>query len=147
MINKVILVGYVGADPEIRALESGNKVARLRLATTERIYNKETKEATETTEWHNVTLWAGLAKVADKYVHKGSQLYIEGKLQTQEYTDKAGAKKSATHIIAREMKLLGGKSDGASNGAGKTYQQEPQAPMEPQTPLPPQGDVLDDLPF
>lgn len=150
MINKVILVGNVGADPEVRTLESGNKVARLRLATTERFYNKETKESTETTEWHTITLWSGLAEVCDKYVHKGSQLYIEGKLQTQEYTDKAGVKKYITQINARELKLLGGKpsdgtSNGASNGASKTYQQAPQPPME-QMPTPPQDDI-DDLPF
>lgn len=82
MVNKVILIGNVGMDPEVRALEGGAKVARLRIATTERIYNRQTQTATEHTEWHTVTLWRGLADVADRYVRKGSQVYIEGSLRT-----------------------------------------------------------------
>ena len=78
MINKVILVGNVGIDPEVRAIESGVKVARVRLATTERIFNRQTNESTEHTEWHTVILWRGLADVVDRFVRKGSQLYIEG---------------------------------------------------------------------
>ncbi len=78
MINKVILVGNVGIDPEVRTLESGVKVARVRLATTERIFNRQTNESTEHTEWHTVILWRGLADVVDRFVRKGSQLYIEG---------------------------------------------------------------------
>ena len=77
MINKVILIGNVGADPEVRALEGGVKVARLRIATTERIYNRQTQETKEHTEWHNVTLWRNLADVADRFIRKGSQVYIE----------------------------------------------------------------------
>ena len=76
MINKVILVGNVGIDPEVRAIESGVKVARVRLATTERIFNRQTNESTEHTEWHTVILWRGLADVVDRFVRKGSQLYI-----------------------------------------------------------------------
>ena len=83
MVNKVILVGNVGLDPEVRTTESGVKVARVRLATTERIYNRQTNENTELTEWHTITLWRGLADVVDRYVRKGSQLYIEGKLRTR----------------------------------------------------------------
>ena len=79
MINKVILVGNVGIDPEVRAIESGVKVARVRLATTERIFNRQTNESTEHTEWHTVILWRGLADVVDRFVRKGSQLYIEGR--------------------------------------------------------------------
>ena len=78
MINKVILVGNVGVDPEVRAMESGVKVARVRLATSERMYNRQTNETTEHTEWHTVTLWRGLAETVDRFVRKGSQLYIEG---------------------------------------------------------------------
>ena len=83
MINKVILVGNVGADPEVRTLESGVKTARVRLATTERIFNRQTQESTEHTEWHSITLWRGLADVVDKYVRKGSQIYVEGSLRTR----------------------------------------------------------------
>lgn len=149
MINKVILVGRVGADPEVRTLESGVKTARIRLATTERIYNKDTQLATEQTEWHSITLWRNLADVADRYVRKGSQLYIEGKLRTFEYSDKAGNKKYATEIVGQELKLLGTKpNEGASNGAGTSYQPEPQqpSPME-QMPTTAPADSIDDLPF
>ena len=90
MINKVILIGNVGADPEVRALEGGVKVARLRIATTERIYNRQTQETKEHTEWHNVTLWRNLADVADRFIRKGSQVYIEGSLRTRDWTDKDG---------------------------------------------------------
>lgn len=106
MINKVILVGNVGADPEIRTLESGVKVARIRLATTERVPNKDKSGYTDVTEWHNITLWRNLADVVDKYVRKGSQLYIEGKLRTREY-DKNNVKCYATEIVADELKMLG----------------------------------------
>ena len=107
MINKVILVGNVGLDPEVRALDSGVKVARVRLATTERYTDRQTNETKELTEWHTVTLWRNLADVVDKYVHKGSQLYIEGSLRTREWTDKDNQKRYATEIVATEMKLLG----------------------------------------
>ena len=107
MINKVILVGNVGADPEVRTLESGVKTARVRLATSERYYNRETQQTTEHTEWHTITLWRGLADVVDRYVRKGSQLYIEGRLRTREWTDKDNIKRYTTEILADEMKLLG----------------------------------------
>lgn len=106
MINKVILVGNVGADPEVRTLESDVKVAKIRLATTERVPNKDRNGYTDVTEWHNITLWRNLADVVDKYVRKGSQLYIEGKLRTREY-DKNGVKCYATEIVADELKMLG----------------------------------------
>lgn len=114
MINKVILVGNVGADPEVRALESGVKVARIRLATTERYTDRQTNETKEQTEWHTITLWRNLADVADKYVRKGSQLYIEGSLRTREWTDKDNQKRYTTEIVASELKLLGRRSDGQS---------------------------------
>lgn len=136
MINKVILVGNVGADPEVRALDGGAKVARIRLATTERIYNKEKNETKELTEWHNVTLWRGLAEVVDKYIRKGSQIYIEGKLRTREY-DKNGVKCYATEIVAEELKMLG-KREGVSQSAPAPAPAP--APVD-DFPLP------DDLPF
>jgi single-strand DNA-binding protein len=115
MINKVILVGNVGADPEVRALDGGAKVARIRLATTERIYNKEKNETKELTEWHSITLWRGLADVVDKYIRKGAQIYIEGKLRTREY-EKNGVRCYATEIVAEELKMLG-KREGVSQSA------------------------------
>ena len=104
MINKVILVGNVGIDPEVRAIESGVKVARVRLATTERIFNRQTNESTEHTEWHTVILWRGLADVVDRFVRKGSQLYIEGSLRTREWMDKENQKRYTTEIIASDMR-------------------------------------------
>lgn len=119
MINKVILVGNVGLDPEVRTLETGVKVARVRLATTERIFNRQTNETSEHTEWHTITLWRGLAEVVDKFVHKGSQIYIEGRLRSREW-ERDGQKHYATEIVADDMKLLGRRSD---NGAQEGYQQ------------------------
>jgi single-strand DNA-binding protein len=118
MINKVILVGYAGADPDVRTLENGTKMARLRVATTERIYNRQTQETKEITEWHNVVLWRQLADVVDKYVRKGSQVYIEGPLRANEWTDKQNVKHYGVDILANELKLLGRRSDGAQGGGG-----------------------------
>lgn len=167
MVNKVILVGNVGLDPEVRTLETGVKVARVRLATTERIFNRQTNETTEHTEWHTITLWRGLAEVVDKYVRKGSQLYIEGSLRTREW-ERDGVKHYATEIVADEMKLLGRRPEGAQQSGNQqqpyqgsqqpTYQasqqptyQAPQQPVyqaqpQPEVPIIPQEDP-DDLPF
>ena len=162
MVNKVILVGNVGLDPEVRTTESGVKVARVRLATTERIYNRQTNENTELTEWHTITLWRGLADVVDRYVRKGSQLYIEGRLRTREWTDKDNIKRYTTEIMADEMKLLGRRSDnqqGVAMSAQNSsqpqggYQQggysqpvQP-APQPVAAPIPAPQDDPDDLPF
>ncbi len=156
MVNKVILVGNVGADPEVRSLESGVKVARLRLATTERIFDRQNNETRELTEWHTVTLWRGLADVVDRYVRKGSQLYIEGAIRTREWTDKDNQKRYSTEIVANDMRLLGRRSDNMQQGAPQaqpqqTYQQpaaqQPAAqPQQPATPSVP-ADNPDDLPF
>lgn len=111
MVNKVFIIGNVGADPEIRTLESGIKTARLRVATTERTFNKEKNESVDHTEWHTISVWRGLADVVDRYVSKGSQLYIEGRLRTSEWTDKTGAKRYTTEILADNIKLLGGRGE------------------------------------
>ncbi|MBO7262571.1 MAG: single-stranded DNA-binding protein [Alistipes sp.] len=130
MINKVILLGNVGQDPEVRTLETGVKVARLRLATTERIFNRQTNESTEHTEWHSITLWRGLAEVADKYVRKGSQIYVEGRIRSREW-EKDGQRHFGFEIVADDMKLLGRRPEGAQQQGG--YQQpQYQAPAQPQ---------------
>jgi single-strand DNA-binding protein len=134
MINKVILVGNVGLDPEVRALESGVKVARVRLATTERYTDRQTNETKELTEWHTVTLWRGLADVVDKYVHKGSQLYVEGSLRTREWTDKDNQKRYTTEIVATEMKLLGRRMDGTQTPSTPGVVQDYAQPMQPAQP-------------
>lgn len=151
MVNKVILVGNVGLDPEVRTTESGVKVARVRLATTERIYDRQTNESKELTEWHTITLWRGLADVVDRYVKKGSQLYIEGRLRTREWTDKDNIKRYTTEILADEMKLLGRKSDSQQGGAPAPsgYSAPAQQPVQPTQPasIPQVNDDPDDLPF
>lgn len=164
MINKVILVGNVGMDPEVRTLETGVKVARVRLATTERLFNRQTNETTEHTEWHTVTLWRGLAEVADKYVRRGSQIYVEGSLRTREW-ERDGVKHYATEIVADEMKLLGRRQEGAAPQPAyqqaqqpsyqqtpqpayqrPAYQPQPEVQPQPQAPVLPAEDP-DDLPF
>lgn len=154
MINKVILVGNVGLDPDVRTTDSGIKVARLKVATTERQYNKQTNESRELTEWHTIILWRNLAEVTEKYVKKGSQLYIEGRLRTREWTDKDNIKRYSTEIIADEIKLLGRKSDAQAEQSAPAPQATPQkveAAVEAvqqalQTAIP--TDIpVDDLPF
>ncbi len=159
MINKVILVGNVGADPEVRALEGGSKVARIRLATTERIYNRQTQESRDHTEWHTVTVWRSLADVADKYIRKGSKLYIEGNLRTREWTDKDGNKRYSTEILGNELKMLDRRSDSASEGGyggGASAAPAPapapaaapqSAPAPQPTPVAAAVEDPDDLPF
>lgn len=151
MVNKVILVGNVGLDPEVRTTESGVKVARVRLATTERFYDRQTNEAKELTEWHTITLWRGLADVVDKYVRKGSQLYIEGRLRTREWTDKENIKRYATEIMADEMKLLGRRSDtpvqGGAPAMGQSAPQQSAYAQPAPSAIPAMQDDPDDLPF
>ena len=143
MINKVILVGRVGADPEVRTMgESGVKTARVRLATSEKYYNKQTNQSEELTEWHNITLWRNLADVADKYVRKGSLLYVEGTIHYRKWQGKDGVEHSMTDITATELKML--------NKVEVAEQAEPQyQPVEYPTTAPavePEM-VQDDLPF
>ena len=108
-INKVILVGHLGKDPEVRYLEGGVSVASFPLATSES-FNKEGRKI-EQTEWHNIVMWRGLADVADKYLQKGKLVYIEGKLRTRLFEDKSGIKKYTTEVVAENFTILGRKSD------------------------------------
>src|SRR6201992_2474706 len=117
-INKVILVGHLGKDPEVRYLEGGVSVASFPLATTE-TFNKDGRKV-EQTEWHNIVLWRSLADVAAKFLQKGKLVYIEGKLRTRSFEDKEGVKKYTTEIVAENFTLLGRKSDFDSEGAPKT---------------------------
>ena len=117
-VNKVILVGNVGKDPEVRYLESGTAVCNFPFATSETYKNREGERVT-TTEWHNIVLWRGLAEVAEKYVKKGQQLYIEGKIRTRSYDDKDGVKKYMTEIYGDNMVMLGRRSDDQSLGGNE----------------------------
>lgn len=108
-INKVILVGHLGKDPEVRHLDNGVSVATFPLATSE-TYTKDNKRI-EQTEWHNIVMWRGLAEIAEKYLHKGKLVYIEGKLRTRHFEDKEKVKKYLTEIVADNFTMLGRKTD------------------------------------
>ena len=114
-INKVILIGHLGADPETRAMPSGMTVANMRLATTESWKDKQSGEQQERTEWHNVALFGRLGEIAAEYLRKGSQVYIEGRLRTRKWQDKEGRDRYTTEIVANDMQMLGGRG-GASGG-------------------------------
>lgn len=112
-VNKVILIGNVGNDPEIRHLEGGTPVANFRLATSETYTNRNGERITQT-EWHNIVVWRGLAEVVEKYIKKGAQLFIEGKIRTRSWDDKDGNKRYTTEIVADTLQMLGKKSEGGS---------------------------------
>ncbi len=115
-VNKVIIIGNLGADPETRAMPSGSSVANLRIATTESWRDKQSGEQQERTEWHRVALFGRLAEVAGEYLRKGSQVYIEGSLRTRKWQDKQGNERYTTEIVANDMQMLGGR--GGAGGAG-----------------------------
>ena len=117
-INKVIIVGNLGADPETRYTGSGTAITSLRIATSEQWTDKQSGEKQERTEWHRVKLFGKLAEIAGEYLKKGRQVYIEGSLRTDKYTDKDGIERYSTDIIANEMQMLGGGGEGGSSGGG-----------------------------
>jgi single-strand DNA-binding protein len=117
-VNKVILVGTLGKDPETRYMPSGSAVTNLRIATNEQWKDKQTGEQQERTEWHSIAMFGRLAEIAAEYLRKGSQVYIEGKLRTRKWQDKEGKDRYSTEIVADEMQMLGGKGGGAGAGAG-----------------------------
>ncbi|WP_017460187.1 single-stranded DNA-binding protein [Dyella ginsengisoli] len=126
-INKVILVGNLGADPEVRYTGSGTAIATLSVATSESWTDKQSGEKQERTEWHRVKLFGRLAEIAGEYLKKGRQIYIEGSLRTDKYTDKQGVERYSTDIVASEMQMLGGGSEGGmGGGGGGGYQQRGQ---------------------
>ena len=140
-INKVILVGNVGKDPEVRYLENGVAVANFPFATSETYRNKSGEKVT-TTEWHNIVLWRGLAEVAEKYVKKGSQLYLEGRIKTRAWDDKEGNKRYTTEIVGDNMQMLGKKGD--SDPATSPPEEVSEGDIENTNGTP---EETDDLPF
>jgi single-strand DNA-binding protein len=116
-INKVILVGNLGADPETRAMPSGTTVANLRIATSESWRDKQSGEQQERTEWHRVVLFGRLGEIAAEYLKKGSQVYIEGSLRTRKWQDKQGTERYSTEIVGNDMQMLGGRGGGGGMGA------------------------------
>jgi len=151
-VNKVILVGRLGKDPEVRHLENGTPVASFSIATSESYKDRNSGERVEKTEWHNVVLWRGLAEVAEKYLHKGDQVYIEGKLQTRSW-EKEGVTRYSTDIVGNNMTMLGSKGQGGGeqNQSGEqssTPQQQPADQTANKEAVKAQNtEELDDLPF
>lgn len=151
-VNKVILLGNVGKDPEVRYLDTGIAVASFSLATSDRAYTLANgTQVPEKTEWHNLVLWRGLAETAEKYIHKGDKLYVEGKIRTRSYDDQAGVKRYVTEVFVDNMEMLTPKAAGQATG---TYSPTPQStPSTVQTqhtqadPAPVQDNLADDLPF
>ncbi len=143
-VNKVILVGNVGKDPEIRHLDSGVAVANFPLATSESYIAKNGDKVT-TTEWHNIVLWRGLAEVAEKYVTKGKQLYIEGRIRSRSYDDKDGIKRYVTEIYGDTMQMLGSRSDSQGQNSNGRNNQSESTTLESPDVSDQGGD--DDLPF
>ena len=165
-VNKVILMGNCGRDPEIRYLPSGQAVANVSVATSTRRKDKNTGESIEDTQWHRVTFYDRLAEIAGEYVKKGRPIYVEGRLKYGKYTDQSGVEKATVDIIATELQLLGGREgmggpSGGDDEGGGGYQQAPRraapppraaapsAPRQAPAPRPASGfdDMDDDIPF
>jgi single-strand DNA-binding protein len=140
-INKVILVGHLGADPETRYMPSGGAVTNVRLATSDSWKDKNTGEQQDRTEWHNVAFFGRLAEIAGEYLRKGSQVYVEGRLRTRKWQDRDGNDRYTTEIIANEMQMLGGRP-----GAGAPAKASSEAPA-PERMGPPDEEFDDDIPF
>ncbi len=148
-----MLIGNVGGDPNVRYLEGNAKVASFTLATTER-YKDRNGEQRENTEWHNIVAWRNTADIVENYVKKGTQLYIEGKIRTRNYTDQSGVKKYVTEIVADSIQLLGRRSDDAASAPvhsapSQTAAPAPAAAPKPvyEAPTPSVDEGQDDLPF
>lgn len=146
-VNKVILIGRLGRDPEVRYLPNGEAVANFSIATSEQ-WKDKTGAKQEKTEWHNITMYRRLAEIAGDYLKKGQEVYIEGKIQSRKYTGKDGIERVAYEIIASEMKMIGGKGD---SNVGEQVQGTENAPQpvkrEQATPKPQVDDLDDDVPF
>ena len=147
-VNKVILIGNCGRDPEVRYLPSGQAVANVSIATSSRRKDKNTGEMVEDTQWHRVTFYDRLAEIAGEYVKKGRPLYVEGRLKYGKYTDQAGVERNTVDIIATEMQLLGGR-EGGGMGGGEAPAPRSSAPAGGKAPAGKPGfdDLDDDIPF
>lgn len=160
-LNKVLLIGNCGKDPEVRYAPSGDAIANITLATTETWKDKQSGERREQTEWHRVVFFGRLAEIVGQYVKKGSQLYVEGRLQTRKWQDKDGQDRYTTEIRADEMKMLGGRNSGQEGDQAPQQRQQQSAPQQRQQQSAPQqrqqpvhagggggfGDFDDDIPF
>jgi single-strand DNA-binding protein len=147
-INKVILIGNLGVDPEVKYTPSGTAVTNISVATTESWKDKQSGERQEKTEWHRVVMFTRLAEIAGEYLRKGSQVYIEGRLQTRKWQDKNGQDRYTTEIVANDMQMLGGRGGGAgASGGSQDYGSAPQREPEPAAAQGGANDFDDDIPF
>jgi single-strand DNA-binding protein len=165
-VNKVIIVGNLGRDPEIRYMPSGDAIANIAVATSFKSKDRNTGEQKELTEWHRISFFGRLAEIVGQYLKKGSSVYVEGRLQTRKYTDKDGIERYATDIIAENMQMLGGRQGMGGGDAGMGmdeggggYESAPSRPAprqaspapaarpQPQRPAPNFSDMDDDIPF
>jgi len=142
----VIILGNLGIDPEVRTLESGAKLARLRIATSESYTNRDGQKV-ENTEWHSVTVWRQLADIAEKYLAKGRQVYIEGKLQTRSWKAEDGSDRYATEIVGERLQLIGGRPDGAESSQKMSTSQDTSQPAATTATNAASNSEEDDLPF
>ncbi len=147
-VNKVIIVGNLGADPEVRYLPSGSPVANIRVATSEGWKDKQTGEVQERTEWHRIVFFNRLAEIVSEYLRKGSKVYIEGSLRTNKWQDQNGNDRYTTEIVANSMQMLDSKGGGAGSSSSASmptaaYSQEPVSSSEPEM----VSDFDDDIPF
>ena len=148
-VNKAIIVGTLGQDPEIRYTANGGAVANISVATNESWRDKATGEAQERTEWHRIVMFGKLAEIAQQYLKKGSQAYFEGRIQTRKWQDQSGNDRYSTEIVANEMQMLGGRAGGgggAPMGSGGQSQSQPQSKPAPAETAP-MDDGFDDIPF
>lgn len=149
-VNKVILIGNLGADPEVRYLPSGGAVANIRLATSESWKDKETGALQEQTEWHRVVFYNRLAEIAGEYLRKGSKVFVEGQIRTRKWQDQGGQDRFTTEIVAREMQMLDSKGAGApvtsAAASNKNNDNAPSAPTPPATDAA-MDEFNDDIPF
>lgn len=144
-VNKVTLIGNLGADPEVRYTANGSAVANIRLATAESWRDRESGETQERTEWHRVVFFSRLAEIVGEYLKKGSQVYIEGRLQTRKWQDRDGNDRYTTEIVANEMQMLGGR--GGGGGFDAPSQSSSPSPAQNSNNEPPMDDFDDDIPF
>ena len=145
-VNKAIIVGTLGQDPEVRYTANGSAVANLRVATNESWKDRQTGEQQERTEWHSIVLWGKLAEIAQQYLKKGSQAYFEGRIQTRKWQDQSGNDRYTTEIVANEMQMLGGRGGGGGAPMDQPGDQsQPSSSPKPETA--PIDDGFDDIPF
>ena len=146
-VNKAILIGHLGRDPEIRYSASGSAIANINLATSDSWKDRQSGETQERTEWHRVVFFGKLAEIAGEYLKKGSQVYVEGRLQTRKWQDQQGQDRYTTEIVANEMTMLGGRGSAQAPASSDEFNQTPAAESAPADKSETSGDFDDDIPF